>query len=107
MTSYQVRGSVFQLSSTVTDKDVVTLPSNYRKIRAISTAVLQPSTHASETILILLRLVQNIREEKYAKMGAEPLKDMLMSMRFRSKLMKNSFRQSKKANELENTITSC
>jgi hypothetical protein len=26
------------------------------------------------------------REEKYAKMGAEPLKDMLMSMRFRSKL---------------------
>jgi hypothetical protein len=30
------------------------------------------------------------REEKYAKMGAEPLKDMLMSMCFRSKLMKNS-----------------
>jgi hypothetical protein len=31
-------------------------------------------------------LGQNNREEKYAKMGAEPLKDMLMSMRFRSKL---------------------
>jgi hypothetical protein len=30
-------------------------------------------------------LVQNIIG-KYAKMGAEPLKDMLMSMRFRSKL---------------------
>jgi hypothetical protein len=37
------------------------------------------------------------REEKYAKMGAEPLKDMLMSMRFRSKLMKKFMpRQSKK-----------
>jgi hypothetical protein len=46
------------------------------------------------------------REEKYAKMGAEPLKDMLMSMRFRSKDEKFMPRQSKKANELENTITS-
>jgi hypothetical protein len=47
------------------------------------------------------------REEKYAKMGAEPLKDMLMSMRFRSKLDEKFMpRQSKKANELENTITS-
>jgi hypothetical protein len=32
--------------------------------------------------------VQNIIGKKYAKMGAEPLKDMLMSMRFRSKEMK-------------------
>jgi hypothetical protein len=30
------------------------------------------------------------RKKKYAKMGAEPLKDMLMSMRFRSKLDENS-----------------
>jgi hypothetical protein len=47
------------------------------------------------------------RKKKYAKMGAEPLKDMLMSMRFRSKLDEKFMpRQSKKANELENTITS-
>jgi hypothetical protein len=40
--------------------------------------------------------VQNIIGKKYAKMGAEPLKDMLMSMRFRSKLMKKFMpRQSK------------
>jgi hypothetical protein len=45
------------------------------------------------------------REEKYAKMGAEPLKDMLMSMRFRSKL-DEKFMPRQKANELENTITS-
>jgi hypothetical protein len=37
-------------------------------------------------------------------MGAEPLKDMLMSMRFRSNWMKNSCPdRAKKANELENT----
>jgi hypothetical protein len=47
------------------------------------------------------------REEKYAKMGAEPLKDMLMSMRFVQNWMKKFMpRQSKKQNELENTITS-
>jgi hypothetical protein len=74
-------------SSTVTDKDVVTLLSNYRKIRAISTGV------AAEYHLMQNELADNTmlgskynREEKYAKMGAEPLKDMLMSMRFRSKL---------------------
>jgi hypothetical protein len=36
------------------------------------------------------------REEKYAKMGAEPLKDMLMSMRFVQNWMKKFMpRQSK------------
>jgi hypothetical protein len=85
-----------KLSSTVTDKDVVTLLSNYRKIRAISTGV------AAEYYLMQNELADNMlgskynREEKYAKMGAEPLKDMLMSMRFRSKLDENSPRQSKK-----------
>jgi hypothetical protein len=45
--------------------------------------------------------------EEYAKMGAEPLKDMLMSMRFRSKLDEKIHAQTEqKANELENTITS-
>jgi hypothetical protein len=39
-------------------------------------------------------------------MGAEPLKDMLMSMRFRSKLDEKFMPRQKKANELENTITS-
>jgi hypothetical protein len=40
-------------------------------------------------------------------MGAEPLKDMLMSMRFRSKLDEKIHAQTEqKANELENTITS-
>jgi hypothetical protein len=39
-------------------------------------------------------------------MGAEPLKDMLMSMRFRSKEMKRSMpRQSKKQMNWKNTIT--
>jgi hypothetical protein len=38
-------------------------------------------------------------------MGAEPLKDMLMSMRFQN-WMKNSCPDRQKANELENTITS-
>jgi hypothetical protein len=63
------------------------LLSNYRKIRAISTGV------AAEYYLMQNELADNTmlgskynREEKYAKMGAEPLKDMLMSMRFRSKL---------------------
>jgi hypothetical protein len=57
------------------------------KIRAISTGV------AAEYYLMQNELADNTmlgskynREEKYAKMGAEPLKDMLMSMRFRSKL---------------------
>jgi hypothetical protein len=36
------------------------------------------------------------REEKYAKMGAEPLKDMLMSMRFRSNWMKKFMPRDKK-----------
>jgi hypothetical protein len=44
---------------------------------------------------------QNITEEN-AKMGAEPLKDMLMSMRFRSKeMMKIHAQTEQKANELE------
>jgi hypothetical protein len=34
-------------------------------------------------------------------MGAEPLKDMLMSMRFRSNWMKNHAQTEQKANELE------
>jgi hypothetical protein len=51
-------------------------------------------------------LVSKYNKEKYAKMGAEPLKDMLMSMRFRSKLDENSCPDRAKANELENTITS-
>jgi hypothetical protein len=39
-------------------------------------------------------------------MGAEPLKDMLMSMRFRSKLDEKIHARQAKTNELENTITS-
>jgi hypothetical protein len=39
-------------------------------------------------------------------MGAEPLKDMLMSMRFRSKLDEKFMPDRTKSNELENTITS-
>jgi hypothetical protein len=74
------------------------LLSNYRKIRAISTGV------AAEYYLMQNELADNTmlgskynREEKYAKMGAEPLKDMLMSMRFRSKLDEKFMpRQSKK-----------
>jgi hypothetical protein len=42
-----------KLSSTVTDKDVVTLLSNYRKIRAISTGV------AAEYYLMQNRLADN------------------------------------------------
>jgi hypothetical protein len=76
------------------------LLSNYRKIRAISTGV------AAEYYLMQNELADNTilgskynREEKYAKMGAEPLKDMLMSMRFRSKLdEKIHARQSKQMN---------
>jgi hypothetical protein len=76
-----------KLSSTVTDKDVVTLLSNYRKIRAISTGVAAEYYLMQNSWLTILCLVQNIIGKKsMLRWVAEPLKDMLMSMRFRSKL---------------------
>jgi hypothetical protein len=79
------------------------LLSNYRKIRAISTGV------AAEYYLMQNELADNTmlgskynRKKSNAKMGAEPLKDMLMSMRFRSKLDEKIHAQTEqKANELE------
>jgi hypothetical protein len=75
-----------KLSATVKDKDIVTMLSNYRKIRAISTGV------ASEYYLLQNEMANHTmlgskynREEKYASLGTEPFKDMLLAMRFRAK----------------------
>lgn len=74
-----------KLSSTVSDSDIVTMLTNYRKIRAISTGA------AAEYYLLQNDMADNTmlgakynRESKYADLGEEPFKDMLMAMRFRS-----------------------
>jgi hypothetical protein len=62
MTSLGLEKEV-KLSSTVTDKDVVTLLSNYRKIRAISTGVAAEYYLMQNSWLTILCLVQNIRKK--------------------------------------------
>jgi hypothetical protein len=52
-----------KLSSTVTDKDVVTLLSNYRKIRAISTGV-AAEYYLMQNSWLTICLVQNIIGKK-------------------------------------------
>lgn len=75
-----------QLSPIVADSEVVTMLSNYRKVRAISTGI------AAEHYLMQNEFAENTmlgskykRESKYASLGETPLIDMMMSMRFRSK----------------------
>jgi hypothetical protein len=72
--------------SKVADSEVVTMLSNYRKVRAISTGI------AAEHYLMQNEFAENTmlgskynREAKYSKLGETPLIDMMMSMRFRSK----------------------
>lgn len=73
-------------SSSVSDKEVTTMLSNYRKVRAISTGV------AAEHYLMQNEIIDNTmlgakynRESKYANLGEAPLIDMMIAMRRRSK----------------------
>lgn len=94
------------LLANVKDADIVSMLSNYRKVRAISNG------SASEYYLIQNELAGNtmlgskaVRLSKYADLGDEPFKDMLLAMRIRSLEDEKIHAQtSLAANELEATI---
>lgn len=75
-----------KLSNTVNEKDVTTMLSNYRKVRAIAKGI------AAEHYLLQNEIADNTmlgakynREAKYANLGEAPLIDMMTAMRYRSK----------------------